>query len=164
MKAAPLESTHVERATALKRKVLDRLTDIRRHFRALEAAMAEFGEGFPQEAFVEAGASEVPRALNRVKAVERGLDQLFNYLAELSRLGLELAATTFTPPPRTSMRRLASSIRRFRASSPATRTGFAAASSRGPERRRRRPAARGVAPGLPARVGPCRPNRPVSSS
>ncbi len=53
--------------------------------------MAEFGEGFDREEFVSAAASEDPAELNSVKAVERGLDQLFNYLAELGALGLELA-------------------------------------------------------------------------
>lgn len=32
-----------------------------------------------------------PVALNRVKAVERGVDQLYNYIAELAAFGLELA-------------------------------------------------------------------------
>jgi uncharacterized protein YutE (UPF0331/DUF86 family) len=88
---APLDAEDADRARVLKRKALERLTDIRRHYRALEAAMAEFGEGFLADAFADAAASDEPAALNRVKAVERGLDQLFNYLAELGELGLELA-------------------------------------------------------------------------
>ncbi len=36
-------------------------------------------------------ASEDPVELNRVKAVERGVDQLYNYIAELAAFGLELA-------------------------------------------------------------------------
>jgi uncharacterized protein YutE (UPF0331/DUF86 family) len=88
---APLESSDHQRASALKRKVLERLTDIARHYRALEAAMAEFDEGFSREQFVASTRSQDPVTLNRVKATERGLDQLFNYLAELTALGLELA-------------------------------------------------------------------------
>ena len=91
MTGAPLDATDRDRATALKRKVLARLTDAARHYRALEAAMAEFGEGFPREGFIEATGSEDPVQLNRVKAAERGLDQLFNYIAEFGALGLELA-------------------------------------------------------------------------
>ncbi len=87
----PLASSDPERAAALERKVLGRLTDIARHYRALEAAMAEFDEEFRRERFVRAASSTDPAPLNRVKAVERGLDQLFNYLIELGALGLELA-------------------------------------------------------------------------
>jgi hypothetical protein len=71
--------------------VLERLTDMGRHYRALEAAMAEFDPGFSREQFVDSARSDDPAALNRVKATERGLDQLFNYVAELTSLGLELA-------------------------------------------------------------------------
>jgi hypothetical protein len=85
----PLEAIDPQRAAVVKRKVLARLTDMARHFRALEAAMAPFGEG---EQFALAAGSDDPTELNRVKAVERGVDQLFNYVAELGRLGLELAA------------------------------------------------------------------------
>ncbi len=53
--------------------------------------MAEFGEDFDLEPFRAAHASENPHELNHVKAVERGVDQLYNYIAELSALGLELA-------------------------------------------------------------------------
>jgi hypothetical protein len=35
--------------------------------------------------------SEDPIELNRVKALERGVDQLYNYIAELAAFGLELA-------------------------------------------------------------------------
>lgn len=54
--------------------------------------MAAFGEGFVRDQFARAAASDDPTELNRVKAIERGLDQLFNYVAELAALGLELAA------------------------------------------------------------------------
>lgn len=91
MTGAPLDTVDPERATALKRKVLARLTDIARHYRALDAAMDEFGDGFVRTEFVAASGSDDPSLLNAVKAVERGLDQLFNYLAELGAFGLELA-------------------------------------------------------------------------
>lgn len=53
--------------------------------------MAEFGDDFDLDAFQAASASEDPAELNLVKAVERGVDQLYNYIAELTRFGLELA-------------------------------------------------------------------------
>jgi hypothetical protein len=88
---APLESNDPARARALKAKIRDRMSDVRRHLLALRAAMAEFGEGFELDAFRKAYASEDPVELNRVKAVERGVDQLYNYIAELAAFGLELA-------------------------------------------------------------------------
>ena len=91
MTDAPLDASDPQRAVVVKRKVLERLTDVARHYRALEAAMAAFGEGFVRDQFARAAASDDPTELNRVKAIERGLDQLFNYLAELAALGLELA-------------------------------------------------------------------------
>lgn len=89
--AAPLEANDPDRARALKTKIRDRITDVRRHLVALRAAMAEFGEDFDLEAFTAAYDSEDPKELNRVKAVERGVDQLYNYIAELTAYGLELA-------------------------------------------------------------------------
>jgi uncharacterized protein YutE (UPF0331/DUF86 family) len=67
------------------------VTDVRRHLIALRAAMAEFGDDFDLTAFQAAYQSEDPVELNRVKAVERGVDQLYNYIAELAAFGLELA-------------------------------------------------------------------------
>lgn len=58
---------------------------------ALRAAMGEFGEDFDLLVFQAAYESEDPVELNRVKAVERGVDQLYNYIAELAAFGLELA-------------------------------------------------------------------------
>jgi hypothetical protein len=75
----------------LKTKIRDRIGDVRRHLLALRTAMAEFGEDFDLERFRAAYASEDPRELNQVKAVERGVDQLYNYIAELGAFGLELA-------------------------------------------------------------------------
>jgi len=88
---APLEATNPQRADALKRKVLDRIRDVRRHLVALESAMAGFGEDFDLDVFQAEFDSEEPDKLNRVKAVERGVDQLYNYMAELTAFGLELA-------------------------------------------------------------------------
>jgi hypothetical protein len=51
----------------------------------------DFGEDFELDAFRAAHASEEPVELNRVKAVERGVDQLYDYIAELAAFGLELA-------------------------------------------------------------------------
>src|SRR3954452_12221750 len=89
--SAPLEEHDPGRARELKAKIRDRVADVRRHLVALRTAMAEFGEDFDLEAFRTAYASEDPVVLNRVKAVERGADQLYNYVVELTAFGLELA-------------------------------------------------------------------------
>jgi len=89
--AAPLEAHDPQRARVLKTKVGDRVSDVRRHLVALRAAMADFGEDFDLAAFEAAYRSSDPVELNRVKAVERGVDQLYNYIAELTAQGLELA-------------------------------------------------------------------------
>src|SRR6202044_758780 len=88
---APLEASDPQRARALKAKIGDRISDVRRHLLALRTAMAEFGDDFELDAFRVAYSSEDPVELNRVKAVERGVDQLYNYIAELTAFGLELA-------------------------------------------------------------------------
>jgi uncharacterized protein YutE (UPF0331/DUF86 family) len=88
---APLEATDPERARVLKAKARDRVSDVRRHLLALRTAMSDFGADFDLEVFRTAYASEDPVELNRVKAVERGVDQLYNYIAELTAFGLELA-------------------------------------------------------------------------
>jgi uncharacterized protein YutE (UPF0331/DUF86 family) len=88
---APLEASDLQRAKALKAKIGDRVSDVRRHLLALRTAMAEFGDDFELDAFRVAYSSEDPVELNRVKAVERGVDQLYNYIAELTAFGLELA-------------------------------------------------------------------------
>lgn len=80
-----------QRAKTLKAKIRDRIADVRRHLIALRSAMAEFGEDFDLAEFQAAYRSEDPVLLNRVKAVERGVDQLYNYIAELAAFGLELA-------------------------------------------------------------------------
>ncbi len=89
--AAPLEANDPQRARALKAKIRDRVSDVRRHLLALRTAMAEFGEDFDMDAFRAAFISDDPVVLNRVKSVERGVDQLYNYIAELAAFGLELA-------------------------------------------------------------------------
>jgi hypothetical protein len=88
---APLEAHDADRARALKAKIRDRISDVRRHLVALRTAMAEFGEDFDLDAFQFAYDADDPVLLNRVKAVERGVDQLYNYIAELAAFGLELA-------------------------------------------------------------------------
>lgn len=89
--AAPLEANDPQRARVLKAKIRDRVSDVRRHLLALRTAMAEFGEDFEMDAFRAAFISNDPVVLNRVKSVERGVDQLYNYIAELAAFGLELA-------------------------------------------------------------------------
>lgn len=87
----PLDAVDGERGRVLKRKVRDRISDVRRHVAALRTAMAEFGEDFDLEEFKASYESTDPVELNKVKAVERGVDQLYNYIADLSMCGLELA-------------------------------------------------------------------------
>jgi hypothetical protein len=70
---APLEASDADRARALKAKIRDRVSDVRRHLIALRTAMSEFGEDFDLEQFQQAYGSDDPVLLNRVKAVERGL-------------------------------------------------------------------------------------------
>lgn len=89
--SAPLDARDPERAKVCKAKIRDRIGDVRRHLLALRAAMTQFGEDFDLDAFQAAFASEDPGPLNHAKAVERGVDQLYNYIAELAALGLELA-------------------------------------------------------------------------
>lgn len=88
---APLEARDPTRTRVLKAKIRDRIGDVRRHLIALRTAMAEFDGDFGLEPFQEAFDSDDPVALNRVKAVERGVDQLYNTIAELTMFGLELA-------------------------------------------------------------------------
>jgi hypothetical protein len=87
----PLEAHDPDRARVLRLRIPDRVSDVRRHLVALRTAMAEFGEDFDLGAFQRAFESDDPVVLNRVKAVERGVDQLYNFIAELAALGLELA-------------------------------------------------------------------------
>lgn len=88
---APLEHDDPERARWLKAKVRDRVSDVRRHLIALRAAMTEFGDDFDLALFTAAYDSEDPVLLNQVNAVERGVDKLYNTIAELTAFGLELA-------------------------------------------------------------------------
>lgn len=88
---ARLDSDDPERARRLKAKIRDRVSDVRRHLIALRAAMAQFGDDFDLDAFTIAYDSDDPTLLNQVNAVERGVDKLYNTIAELTALGLELA-------------------------------------------------------------------------
>jgi hypothetical protein len=64
---APLEVSDLQRARALKAKIGDRVSDVRRHLLALRAAMAEFGDDVELDAFRVAYSSEDPVELNRVR-------------------------------------------------------------------------------------------------
>jgi hypothetical protein len=86
-----LERHDPERARRLKAKIRDRVSDVRRHLVALRAAMEEFGEDFDIDAFTVAYDSSEPDLLNKANAVERGVDKLYNTIAELTAFGLELA-------------------------------------------------------------------------
>lgn len=89
--AAPLELADPERARWLKAKIRDRVSDVRRHLVALRVAMTAFGDDFDLEGFTAAYGSDDPALLNQVNAVERGVDKLYNTIAELTAFGLELA-------------------------------------------------------------------------
>jgi hypothetical protein len=80
----------------LKTEIRDRVSDVRRHLVALRAAMAEFGEDFDLPDFAAAHSSEDPVRLNQAKAVERGVDQLYNYEAYRGWIGRGFADA----PPR----------------------------------------------------------------
>lgn len=51
---APLEVHDPDRARALKAKIRDRVSGVRRHLVALRTAMAEFGEDFDVDSFQHA--------------------------------------------------------------------------------------------------------------
>jgi hypothetical protein len=89
--AAPLETDDPDRARILKQKIHARFTDVNRRLTALRTAMARFGEDFDLDAFTKAYNSDDPDELNLVMAVERGVDHLYNYMAEVTAFGLELA-------------------------------------------------------------------------
>ena len=110
---AVLDERDPELAKTLKNKILKRLADMPRHHTALRAAMAEFGEDFDLEPFAAAYQSDDPAELNRVKAVERGIDLLFNYVAELAAFGLELAGVR-TRDDQTNSRRDLDALRNAR--------------------------------------------------
>lgn len=88
---APLDERDPGLARSLKLKIRDRIDDSERHLSALRLAMTQFGPNFEQAQFESAFLSNNPALLNQVKAVERGSEQLFNYIAELASFGLELA-------------------------------------------------------------------------
>jgi hypothetical protein len=89
--AVPLDADDPERARVLEQKIHDRLTDVARRLTALRTAMARFGEDFDREVFIDAYNSSDPDELNLVMAVERGVDHLYNSMADLTAFGLELA-------------------------------------------------------------------------
>jgi hypothetical protein len=78
------------RKRVLRRKILSRLRDMGRYRPALQEAQAEFGD-FDLEEFTKASSSNDPGPLNRVAAVERHVDLLYNYMIEVAAFALELA-------------------------------------------------------------------------
>jgi hypothetical protein len=88
---APLAEHDPARARALNARVRDQISDVRRHLAALRTAMADFGEDFDPDVFAGAHDGEDPIQLNRVKAVERGVEQLYGFVEQLAASGLELA-------------------------------------------------------------------------
>jgi len=95
------------------------------------------------DVFQRAYDSDDPIELNRVKAVERGVDQLYNYIVELAALGLELAEVRCRRPETNatvdidSLERIGV-IGPVRAAKPAAAAGVAPADgARGRDRDRR---------------------------
>lgn len=93
---APLDEADPGRSRSLKLKIKERIDDSERHIAALQQAMSQFGQKFDLSRFVEAFSSSDPIELNKVKAVERGSEQLYNYMAEIGAFGLELATLRTT--------------------------------------------------------------------
>ena len=110
--SSPLDSVDQGSAKSLRGKIKDRLSDADRHLNALIAAMGGFGGGFDLAEFRTAFNSADPELLNSVKAVERGSEQLYNYIAELTRFGLELS-TNREPSDEPNARRDFETLRRI---------------------------------------------------
>lgn len=82
----------------LERDILRHLEDFPRQYRALEAAMASFGEDFDLQAFKEAfNSQEDMEAYNRAQALERAVGRVQNYVAELAIAGARLAPLPLPP-------------------------------------------------------------------
>jgi uncharacterized protein YutE (UPF0331/DUF86 family) len=74
------------------REIVDQLADFPRQYKALENAMAAFGQDFDLQTFEEAfETSEDMDAYNRVQALERAVGRVQNYVAELADAGAKLA-------------------------------------------------------------------------
>ena len=86
---APLEASDPQRAQTLKRKVLDRITDVRRHLNALQAAMAAFGEDFDLDVFqteFDTNARRDLDALARIGVISQERASRLQRLREYRRL------------------------------------------------------------------------------
>jgi uncharacterized protein YutE (UPF0331/DUF86 family) len=73
------------------RQIVDVLAKLPREYRALEHAMAAFGESFDLAAFKQAFGSDDLDAYNRAQAVERGLGRVQNFMTDLAEAGTLLA-------------------------------------------------------------------------
>jgi hypothetical protein len=74
------------------RQIVDVLAKLPREYRALENAMAAFGESFDLTSFKRAFESEDDLdAYNRAQAVERAVGRVQNFLTELAEVGALLA-------------------------------------------------------------------------
>jgi uncharacterized protein YutE (UPF0331/DUF86 family) len=75
-----------------RREIAAHLADFSRQYRALESAMAAFGEDFKLAPFKSAyeTATDI-EAYNRAQVVERALGRVQNYVADLSIAGVKLA-------------------------------------------------------------------------
>ena len=82
----------------LERDILRHLEDFPRQYRALEAAMASFGEDFDLRAFKEAfNSQEDMEAYNRAQALERAVGRVQNYVAGLAVAGARVAQLPLPP-------------------------------------------------------------------
>ena len=109
MGSAPLEARDPERAKALKRKALRRLADMGRQADALDLALEPYAGTDGARTFADAFGSPDLTALNSVRDVERGVEVMFSWVAELSAFGLELAGERIAedePNAREDFRRL----------------------------------------------------------
>jgi hypothetical protein len=74
------------------REIVDVLAKLPREYRALENAMAAFGESFELEAFKRAFESDDDLdAYNRAQAVERAVGRVQNFMTDLAEAGALLA-------------------------------------------------------------------------
>jgi hypothetical protein len=88
---APLEATDVQRARALKAKIGDRVSDVRRHLLALRTAMAELAELRGRRE--ETNARRDLDALRSAGVISAGLTRRLQRLRELRRMLVHEYAT-----------------------------------------------------------------------
>jgi uncharacterized protein YutE (UPF0331/DUF86 family) len=80
------------------REIVNHLEDFPRQYKALENAMAAFGQDFDLRVFKETfETTEDMDAYNRVQALERAVGRVQNYVAELADAGAKLARLTRPP-------------------------------------------------------------------